>query len=250
MKKLKIYGERNTGTNYFIKLVDAHLSIPLYDGNSPTKKIAGYTVPTGSNVFQNTYFGLTWNKNLGWKHSLVKVDKLARHRDIDDTYFCTLSKNPYSFLLSLHKRPYHYKGDRSKPFEEFLKEPWEVQSRDNANQKFYKNPIELWNKKTESYIHLKNTFQDRVINLKYEDLIADPEKILADIGQQYQIDHKQPFANLTASTKRSEKTYYDYKDYYLKEKWRKKLSREAIGWINSQLDTEVMNYFGYDFIDL
>ncbi len=47
------------------------------------------------------------------------------------------------------------------------------------------------------------------------------------------------------SLKKDDKIFADYQDYYLNEKWRAKITNEEIKFINSKLDQEVVNYFGY-----
>ena len=39
-----------------------------------------------------------------------------------------------------------------------------------------------------------------------------------------------------------------YRDYYLNERWREELSSEAIDLINTTLDRELMDYFGYELL--
>ncbi|WP_461304087.1 hypothetical protein [Aureisphaera sp.] len=248
IKKLKIYGERNTGTNYFTKLVAKNIDVLMVSGNTPKMKIGSFTLPTGSNVFQNLYFGTVWKSNLGWKHSTVLTSKLLREKDIDSIGFVTITKNPYSFLLSLYKRPYHYKGDREVTFTEFLKNPWVVQGRDNHVARSYENPIMLWNAKNKSYLDLKKQLPEQTFNLTYETIIEDPEKVLKDLQLLWELPGKTNFENHNTSTKESNKSFDYYKDYYLNEQWREKLTEEDISIINRFLDPQVVKFFGYSLL--
>lgn len=71
-KLIKIYGERNTNTNYMSKLIQINLN---------ANELAGVVTPTimmlqnllpGKELVRDMYFYLTYRKNLGWKHTCVK----------------------------------------------------------------------------------------------------------------------------------------------------------------------------------
>ena len=47
------------------------------------------------------------------------------------------------------------------------------------------------------------------------------------------------------STKAENKDSNYYRDYYLNEKWRDKISNEAVSAINERVDKTLMSYFGY-----
>lgn len=248
---LKIYGERNTGTNYLAKLIHENLDVIQLPGVPPRpanlllRKFPHWPI---HEPFQDYYFQRTFAKNLGWKHALVRpVAELKKLPICENSIsFITISKNPYSWLLSLYKRPYHYyKVWEEKPdFETFLTSPSPVVRRENAPG-FFANPIELWNQKNASYIQLKNGFP--ALNLKYEELISSPEEIIKSISQAFSLNAKlTDFKNREKSTKEKTKDFSFYREYYLEEKWREKLSPNAIMLISKGLDDNVMQYFGYE----
>ena len=159
--------------------------------------------------------------------------------------FVTLTKNPYSWLLSLHRKPYHIKGDRSPVLEDFLSRPWITVGRDNAGKRL-KNSIELWNQKNRSYLQLD---ERRSLKLKSEDLFTDPAEVVSDISRRFSIPRKvDAFVNFEASTKDISKNGDYYRDYYLNERWREELSPEDIAMINDAVDQELMCHFGYQVL--
>jgi hypothetical protein len=105
----------------------------------------------------------------------------------------------------------------------------------------------LWNEKNKAYMRIKDDFP--VLNLRYEDLLVEPEKVIEKIidfcgcGKQ-----KSYFTNVRESTKEDSKNYSYYRDYYLKEKWREKLSEQSIKIINKHLDPEVLKFYNYSLI--
>jgi len=88
---------------------------------------------------------------------------------------------------------------------------WLSVKRENAPGD-YASPVELWYTMNEAYIRLNGHLA--VINLKYED----------------------------------DKFLEDYQDYYLKERWREKLTAESIELINARLNPDVVNYYQYEMI--
>ena len=103
INRVKIFGERNTGTNYLSKLIASNLLVKIKRGTVP--KIS----PFALNEFtKDLFFFLSKKCNLGWKHSYIDYD-IALLKEVEEykTAIITLTKNPYSFLLSLYKNPYH-----------------------------------------------------------------------------------------------------------------------------------------------
>jgi hypothetical protein len=243
---VKIYGERNTGTNYLEQLVSSNLDARLLAGVVPGRLRKLQKILPGKEYLRDIYFHLTFHKNLGWKHSLVKADVLARYRSIHNNLsVITLTKNPYSWALSLYRHPYHHKTGKIS-FEEFLERKWHTVRRENSPV-YFENPVSMWNKKSTSYIQIRNTFN--CANIKYEDLLNDPESIINMMSLKLGIHKKSDrFINITASTKDTTKDFKFYNRYYLEEQWKDDLSAEAISIINRQLDTSVLDHFGYTLL--
>ncbi|MCB0166338.1 MAG: hypothetical protein KDI79_19060 [Anaerolineae bacterium] len=197
-------------------------------------------------VLADLYFQETFPDNLGWKHSLVKpVDQLRQYTICSDSLlFLTLTKNPYSWLLSLYRRPYHHLWREKPDFETFLTAPWRTVGRENAPDQF-SSPVELWNQKNGSYLQLQPQFP--TLNLRYEALLADPEGAVEAVRNITSCDWKQrPFVNIDGATKRDEKNFTFYRNYYLKEQWQEKLSPRSIELINERLNDEILEAFQYD----
>ena len=270
MKKplIKIYGERNTGTNYLYKLIELNLEAKLLRGEGPESlRILQKFLP-GHEFLLNVYYHFSFPINLGWKHSIVKpVDTLCEMKICKEHIsFITITKNPYSWALSLYKRPYHYHyhfdilknpkywllslvkrpyhySVKKWTFEDFLISPWLTTMRENAPKEIA-NPILLWNQKNASYVQLKYKFP--CINLNYEDLLLKPESVIEEISDKFKLRRKsQKFKNLTKSTKGDKKDFSFYQRYYLEEKWKENLSHEAVDIINKYLGEDLLNYYCY-----
>jgi hypothetical protein len=244
---VKIYGERNTGTNFLFKLLRLNLRADLLRGVVPSY----VRIPFPQNeTVRDLYFKLTFGWNLGWKHRLAPSPDSVRETRIysDRLCFVTLTKNPYSWLLSLYRRPHHYQGELT-TFEQFLNAPWTTVRRANAPPEF-PNPIIMWNEKSAAYLRLREGMP--TATLRYEDLLADPERALSRVAVRFSIEKSGSyFENVTASTKEKGggKGFEYYQQYYLGEQWRTELQPAALRIINEYLDFELMSQFGYERLE-
>ncbi len=242
MKKIKLYAERNTGSRYLLKLFAKNFDAKLVRSTVPNN-ILWYR----REYTKNLYFWLTYGTNLGWKHAYVRTDWMSPSR-VRDTGFVTLTKNPYSFLLSLYKRPYHLKDDKPRNLMEFLQRDWRLQHRDNMDVHRLDNPVALWNLKNKSYIELAEKFPHQVYNMTYEHLLSDYRGELDAIKDKLELSTRGSYGNISESTKEDAKSNTYYQDYYLKEEWRGELSPEHIEFINRHLDKDVMAFFQYEYL--
>ena len=245
---LKLYGERNTGTSYLSKIIEKNLRVKLMPGTLPEiilKKTRKLKRILSEERMEEIYFYLMFHQNLGWKHMLVRnADDLCKYaicaRNLS---FVTLTKNPYSWLLSLHRNPYHHYHSRKQDFETFLTSAWRTLGHENIPG-VIKNPVELWNIKNSSYLQLKNHFP--TLNLKYETVVNEPGQVLEMISKNFSYTWKiSRFENHERSTKEKNKDFAFYRDYYLNERWKEKLSSRSILIINDHVDDNLMKYFNY-----
>lgn len=244
---LKIYGERNTNTNHLSHLVRLNLKVKQLRGIAPPYVRKLQQKLLGKELVRDIYFSLTFSQHLGWKHSCVKpASKLVRYALVnDDLAFLTITKNPYSWLLSLYKRPYHQHHIEKPDFEKFLSSPWGKVGRDRLDGNII-NPIELWNIKNRSYLNLTKL---NVLNLTSEKIISSPRQVIDQISHKFSIQKKsEKFLDMKRSTKEANKDSDFYLDYYLNEKWRNEISSREIALINGYLDRELMKRFDYKVI--
>jgi len=248
MPLLKIYGERNTGTNYLTKLIRLNLSVVQLPGTIPKWVRSLQNRLPGSEWVRDVYFFGAYPRNLGWKHAAARApDKLKNCLPGGPICFLTLTKNPYAWLLSLHRMPYHQKNSSAGDFQTFLKTPWETVRRENAPRKL-SSPVALWNLKNRSYLKLKAAAP--TLNIRYEDLLENPAAVLGEISQTFSLGWKSSsFVNYEQPAKAHAKNNAFYRDYYLNEKWRAGLSPASVKLINRQLDAEVMQAFNYEWVE-
>ncbi|UWQ20895.1 sulfotransferase [Jannaschia sp. W003] len=254
---LKVYGERNTGTNYLAELLVANFDRLLLRGTQPLWPARRALVhrlgrmglaPLGRAVDEATsdlYFARAFPRTLGWKHAEVPVERLARATP-GGVGFVVLTKNPYSFLLSLHRRPYHL-GAPVPDLATFLARPVRPARREMSGRAPCR-PAEIWNRKMRSYERLAASGLPAVV-LRYEDLLADEAGALGRIAEAFGLPMSRRWAGVTYSTKDPGKGRADYRDRYLREQWREDLDADTVAAINTDLDADLAARFGYDVID-
>ena len=250
---IKIFGERNTGTNYLEKLIK--LNFPqfcLLEGTSP-KFVRAFSYlfkDRLSNQIIDFYFSKTKMQNLGWKHAcpieFILYESFASKKKQKILFVC-LVKNPYSFLLSLYKKPYHILSSH-KSFSEFIRTTYSPHKRENINEEQIKI-VDLWNIKIQAYKELKMDIRFDAVFIKYEDLLVNINGPLSALAKKSASIKTANFKNFTKPAKKDNIKSFDYfKEYYMTEKWKEKFSTEDIDFINSNINIEYMNELKYEIL--
>ncbi|MBK8500859.1 MAG: hypothetical protein IPL46_00895 [Saprospiraceae bacterium] len=243
IKTIKIFGERNSGTNYLAELLKSNLEVDLLTGTVPN-----FEPFIRVEWVKEIFYLFSARHNLGWKHAEINLSLVQLYRSLAQLHFVTITKNPYSFLLSLFDNPHQIVGKRPAKFRDFLSNAWITRKREYT-QSHFESPILLWNAKNASYLRLLKEFPDRCKLLTYENLIVDPESYIIAIADQFDLHRIGPFRNIEKSTKNNGKAFSDYRTYYLSQHWQSRLRREDLEIINEKLDHNLMHYFGYSILE-
>lgn len=237
---LKLYGERNSGTNYLEQLLATNFEVRLLPGVAPRWFVRRFPLER----HRDLYFAATRRFNLGWKHMLVPSQLPAKPKRL----VVCLTRNPYAWLLSTFRSPHHatrtYAG-----FDDFLRSPWQTLPRERAAA-VYPSPVALWNAKHAAYLALRRT--TAAILLRYEDLVRDPLGVLEDLSREHGIAvRRRPLVNVLASTRRRtpERDYAFLRAYFAEERWRDELTAEQRRFIDAALEPSVMQDLGYRWLE-
>lgn len=245
IKYFKVLGERNSGTNYLYMLMRENFNLQ--------------------------YLGHHWDSIFGWKHDIVDLERIENDPYIAErTLFLYIHKNPYSWAISMHKKPHHMrhtsyeKGAKTpRPFKDFLDHPWnESESFSSGNEsrstitidlRNYKDLFKMRSTKIKSHLDLENHI-DHYYRISYEQLIENPERIIKIIEDKFTIERKEEFVDINFRcdpVPRKELPYNSIKDYYLTEKWKgvyiPNIRKVTNGMINWELEHK-LNYERYDGI--
>ena len=138
INSIKVFGERHSGTNAI-----------------------GYFVSENFNLKSQNY------DFLGWKHRLAPKKAEWIKFGVENCLFIFCIRNPYSWLISMHREPYyeHYPKIKDLPFREFIK--FSIED--------YENCIEMWNQKNHSYFLMAEEVPNALV-INVEDFHDDQFK--------------------------------------------------------------------------
>ena len=257
-KFVKIFGERNTGTRALSRMLSGQPEVRM----RPIGEAGAMNLPENEDlrdVIDTTYQGkwrkvyrdaLCDNEQVGvcptkaWKHTLPVWDTAFSAKQ-GHVIFCV--RNPYSWLLSLAKRPYHQKGPQAKTLTDFVKRPWLTVSRDNMAP-LLRSPMELWNAKLSAYLTFMREADIPTGTIRFENFVARPAMEVKRVLANFEIPHDKvhPFG---VSTKNSQIPLGEISRYYATESWKRALTEELVTEINERTDWDLAAKFGYYQLD-
>lgn len=222
IESYNIKGERCSGTNYFQKLIETNLNIPL--------------IP-----------------KTGWKHGYCFGPTV---KESTDFLTVVIFRNIYDWLRSFYLHPWHLPGTISGKwlkectFSEFIRmqeikaidgrrigDPEDdiLEDRHPLHLSNPKSIFELRKWKAEHFLNLPNMLSN-VYCVNYEDLVKDPEKVIDEINSRW-FGKDYEFQNWT-KYKASNRDVYVPKTYF-------EISAEDRKYINKNTDWKVENKLGY-----
>ena len=204
IKYFKIYGERNSGTNYLYQLFRRNFNLK--------------------------YLGHHWDSPFQWKHDILDYTEFKDSKDLaDQTLFLHIYKNPYSWSISMHHKPHHMNHMCKKEItmSEFLNSNWDEKNMFSSgsedidtitvNLQSYENVFDLRYKKMDSHLGLINHV-DNFYSISYEDLLQNPDKILKSIRGQFELVKNSNFLNVNFRcdpVRRNDLPFSEIHSYYL-----------------------------------
>ena len=206
--KYKVFGERHTATN----AIQVFMSLNF-----------------GTDV-QNYSF-------LGWKHRLAPSNSEWQKINYMNTLFIFTVRNPYTWVKSMYKEPYHYHMPQivQLPFEQFLLHPFED----------YENLLKMWNKKYDSYLRMSEEVPWSMF-VRMEDF-QNNQKEIYNCAKEFlkpKNDNFQPFTRYI--TGGGEIPNQEIPKY---NKTEMNLSAREFAIINSQINPIIVKRLGYDLIN-
>jgi hypothetical protein len=185
--KVKILGERSTGTNFLGELIRQNFDCELLPNSSGVLADQLGVVPSRfagrwssrratKEAIQDHNHLAELPRNGGWKHAAATrrfLEGFARPQEA--IVFCLL-RHPAEWLLSMHRNPFHGIGRVPKGFSEFIRSPWVAAQRDELEERLIKNPIEMVERKSNSYKWLQVN-HDRAFVIRYEDVVLSPNEV-------------------------------------------------------------------------
>ncbi len=255
--QIKVFGERNTGTRAVIRMIDAadgvsgagHPGVRRRD-LAPFRELGAKLSEEMTGPWRRVYREAvrdTQDDALGvvgaWKHAAPRFGQDFVDYGVQVLF---MVRNPYSWALSLHRRPYHFLGPRQDDLATFLAQPWLTMGRDRVDR-ILPSPMSLWSAKLEAYGRFERDAKAAGVataTLRFEDLVADPAAHLSTAlsgltGTTIEA------APLEEPTKQGGLDAEARRDYYAREVWREKLTRPVVEIMNRWIDWDIASNLGY-----
>lgn len=247
--RVKIFGERNTGTNALSRIIEANSEArclpatsgelkPLFGRIGNTEWLPGKRMR--ERLLDSIFDGQ--GPLCAWKHCATSFPDAA---PFDGLLVLFTMRHPGSWLVSLFKRPYQRLRRRPATLAEFLNSKWETVGRERLGRASFR-PLELLQAKLDSYVGFADKLTDRGIAhrfLRFEDIVLNQAGLYSTIAPELE-NARADFHELESSTKDRSKTLDDYRDYYGNERWRKALTGLEAS-IDAQIDWSKFARFGY-----
>jgi len=247
--RVKIFGERNTGTNALSRIIHDNSSarcLPATSSElSPLLGRIGNADWLPAKRLRERLLDWVFDGQgplCSWKHCATNFPDAA---PFDRVLVLFTVRHPASWLVSLFRRPYQRLGRHPRTLEEFLGSRWETAGRERLGRRSFR-PLELLQAKLDSYYAFAARLSDRGVAhcfLRFEDIVLNQPRLFAGIAPELD-DARPDFRELRESTKDSSKTLDDYRDYYANERWRAELSGLEAS-INAAVDWKKFEQIGY-----
>jgi hypothetical protein len=247
----KIYGERNSGTNFVEQLVRTNFAVLCLQSDlriseyvqSVSRGMAKEERGKFSSAITDIDCERTLRSDFGWKHGIPPLDAIASAPHARHTLFICVAKHPLAWLQSIARRPYNPIDRIPGKFSRFLRYDWPLTQRDNLPGREHVDVVGLWNVKNAAYRNLQNVVANcRVV--AYEDILRNPSEFLADIGSSL-FPKRLKFVWSLPSTKGERTTFEEYRQKYELRNICRTISAGDLEFIGARIDREVMTAFGY-----
>lgn len=246
---IKIFGERNTGTNALRLMVarqSASRVLPsnAYELNPPAGEEARRllrTDPAAAEViFDRVFAGR--GCATAWKHCATNFPNAAPLRGSGVIF---VLRHPASWVLSLHRNPYHAVGTVPADLGEFLRFPWKTAVREHMNGAVV-TPLELMNRKLASYRRFAATLDAAGIPwrmVRFEDLVLRQAEVF-DTIRPLLTDPAASFREMAEPAKPGSLPLEALKALYGGESWREEAAPHAEA-INAAVAWDRFEPLGY-----
>lgn len=187
--EIKVYGERNSGTNFVEKTIlrsyDIRIIWNIPDVPQERRKAietCGLPILSARFLIERAWDDIYFEhrlKSRGWKHEKLSDDSLGEYDAAADGKcgFVFVVRNPFDWSRSMHRNPFHALQPVPEDFAAFIRSPWALVKRDCVDRDYLETPILLWKMKVAEYVRLAS--ERRGLLIRYEDLLHKPNDGLA-----------------------------------------------------------------------
>lgn len=246
MRLVKIFGERNTGTNVLDILIQRNSRSCLLpsteyhiDREAATQAWSLATEDREEKI-DAVYDGVS--DLLAWKHCATDFPDAKAFKG---ALVLFTVRHPVSWLVALFRRPYHLLGSNPPTLAEFLDFQWRTARRERLSCTALR-PIDLYNRKIASYLAFSASLAQAGVPHRFvrqEDLALSQYRTFKAITPDL-LKPRGLFLPVVRSSKTGGKSLLAHKKYYAAQSWKKEIAgiEEAV---NEQVDWGPLARFGY-----
>ena len=259
LASIKVFGERNCGTTWVEQLLKFNFrKRDVLHHHGTLRDVRKAPIPRTGRGREariarrrererrfDAHFSGPDAPAFGWKHAAIDVDRLAQSDLFASTVFVCVIRNPFQFLLSLHRRPYHAMIEVPRDFGAFVRSPWPTTARDGVpHPVLEKGATELWNHKTRSYLEARRRHPAMVV-VRYEDCVADVGHLFREIEARTGLAPRRAVRNVERSTKGDDKSFEEYQRQTAAFDPRQAMDADTYDYVAAVLDRELATTLGY-----
>ncbi len=249
---IKVFGERHTGTRAVIQMLYEHAcAAQKFDTSTAygpvfTRK-KRWNKGFDKELYKDAIEDIRRRNDGGvgtWKHAAPVIDGsyAAQNRAV-----LFLVRDPYSWMVSFFRKPYHARPPTPPQMEAFLQQPWATVQRDNLAA-MLPSPMALWSEKLRAYRAFLQAAPVPAGVLHFEDFVLDPVAALGAAMQGVGVA-PEGLRGLARPTKSWGLSETERVAHYKTEAWKAEISPSAAALIAGLVDWDVAGYFGYEMRD-
>lgn len=248
---LKIYGERNTGSNYLEHLCDANFVVCRLRGDSGVlwetgTRLLGTLDADQSHALQQAIHDIEMQRMLrsdfGWKHAAPPVDVILEQPHALQTVFLIITKHPYSWAQSLFRQPYSFRPTETE-FSRFLRSGFPTSFSDCLRTTGPVTPLTMFRRKALGYAELMRSGLC-VRHIRYEDLLTDGRGQLEALLP-ILVQRGTEFVDIENDVKGSGRTRDDFTREYTLNATGRHLDEADRAFIVQEVGADVFEWLGY-----
>lgn len=187
--RVKIFGERSTGTNFLASVIRENFDVELFPSSSGVEAEQTRALPsvwagrwssrraTKEAIQDHNHF-VEIPVNGGWKHAAATPRLVEEFLKPRQCVAICLVRHPVNWVRSMHRNPFHGIGKVPSDFSGFLRSPWIGLGRDELGDRWFETPFALYERKVASYRWLTSVY-NRAFILRYEDVLFGAAETLS-----------------------------------------------------------------------
>lgn len=247
---LKIFGERNTGSNYLHRVCAQNFLVVLLQGDVQEIWGLGRAIAkkTGNQFFvrqalHDMEIRRILQSDFGWKHAAPDLGVIDASAITKYTRFVVLTKHPYSWLKSLHRNPYSFTAP-DPDFSRFIRAEFPVNFSDGLPGLQACNPPTLLRHKVLAYRRLIQSRHD-VVHLRYEDVIQDFDAAMHRLAPRM-FRKTETFVNFNKDVKGKHRQLVDFQRQYSLDSVREGFGEGDIAFCRAAIGEDMFSFLGYE----